>query len=835
MGKSMRGIGRIDLSGGMPDYEIPHSPYKNPAVVHVDDTQNWSGMILNGANLGIKHGPDIVGNVARKVLSNAEEIGDEFLVLTNFLCFDLKKAGGPAKTARAQIMGDNINPELIADKEYRQVVERIIRDNPYDEVAYRTPEELVNDVLGSGWGQVCIKPKEESPKNKEELEYSGDIYIVIGLNELALIFAVTYWEIRWWTLQKKKELSESIKDVRKALTQAKKRLSKNEGDRKAYKNVAELNQRLESLEYQDTITTVSNVANQESQRFFTHAYGVVVSKIEQAIPNSKVICEGTSYIDVGGEMIEIHIPAHLRVTDRLLNNYCLTYGPKTQRANIADFTVICHPWGLNYQDTGRESDHDGERDSMRVCVAPIAIDDKYLRRKISPLRINNHPIVKAIYTETFRPGALRLRCNNGVIDIDEIPVRALEAFKEYPKPKPKEEDIPGYWVHCRGSKNIWFMNGSDQHWGGRSKEFVWDKDKKRRLSMVESVFEMQRREGLFEGNNLPYHVFNSPDDPAQAQNHKYKNEPHPREMSYQMIERVTGDLLYRIQSSRSGSNKNELAEELRKICLFQFEKRGEDYVLHQMMQMLERHVGANVDAFSAILRRAQSANIRVRGVGELSYEEYGTHDSRNVGLINIGTGDRHFSKTMNFELIESPFYCMRLRDLLLGLDEWKGQVDFINKSVVAPVYGQSCIGWGDICVEGKHVYGLEVRSAPTNMAGWGHPIGGHVKKDLQRGNYSRIWDGKNPVIKFFGDKHFFSAESTSTAIYHMSPASVHTDAYGEHGFPPNNTGVSFLGVPADGPASGPFRSRVLPFNVIKDFMEDKPRSFDWVRYLDNPA
>jgi hypothetical protein len=254
-----------------------------------------------------------------------------------------------------------------------------------------------------------------------------------------------------------------------------------------------------------------------------------------------------------------------------------------------------------------------------------------------------------------------------------------------------------------------------------------------------------------------------------------------------------------------------------------------------MMQMMERHIKENVDAFSAILRRARGANIKIQGVGELSYEEYGRHDSRNIGLINIGTGDRHFSKSVDCELIEGPFYAMRLKDLLSGRDEWKGQLDFLNKMVVSPVYGQTCIGWGVISVDGKHEYGIEVRSAPNAMSGWGHPLRGHVKKDLQRGNYSRIWNGKTPVLKFFGDKHFFSAECTSYSIYHMSPAAVHTDVYGEHGFPPNNTGVSFMGVPVDGPESGPILWRVIPFDVIKDFMEDNPRPFNWTEYLPNPA
>ena len=91
------------------------------------------------------------------------------------------------------------------------------------------------------------------------------------------------------------------------------------------------------------------------------------------------------------------------------------------------------------------------------------------------------------------------------------------------------------------------------------------------------------------------------------------------------------------------------------------------------------------------------------------------------------------------------------------------------------------------------------------------------------------------TLKTYGDKHFFAAVATPYAFYHMCAAGTHTDRYGERGFPPNNTGVSFVGLPVDGPDSGPILLRILPFDVIKDFVEDNPRPFDWDSFLPNPA
>ncbi len=836
MGKNLPGIGRIDLEGGMPNFKIPRTSFKKPFHIKTKDSDNWPLMILNGTNFGLKHAPDIVGNITRKALSDAEMRRDEAIILTNFVCFDLKKAGGPAKTARAQILGDNINPELIRDKDYRKIVNHIISEHPIDQIAYRTTEELINDVLG-GWIKVCTKPNNHP-------EYSGRIYISIGLNELALIFAITYWEIRWWTIKKQKELRGEIKILKKSLTQAKKELGEAEIKRidgiiddtkKEYSTVKNKNQELASLRYQLAITTISNVATQESQRFFRYAYSKVVQKIESAIPNSKVVGEGTSYFKINNQIIEIHIPSHLRVTDGLLSDYALGYGPNVLRGQNPEAVVICHPWSLQYRVTGRETDHDGKRDSMKVHVAPIAIDDNYLRSKLSPLRTKDHPIMKAIYNQTFKAGVLRLRCANGVIDSEEISINSLESFKNYPKSRVTKKTT-GSAIYSRGSKFIWFMLCSDHHWGGRAKEFFWVKQDgvDVRLSMAEAVFEMMRKEGLCNDNNMPVHFLASPDDPTQAQNVKYRTEPDPNQITYNLIEKITGDYLRQAEKIKSRKSALKAAEKIRKLALIQFEKRGSDYLLEQLMQMMERHIEPNLDIFSAILRRAQSANLIIESVGEIAFSEYGGYDSRNIGLINIGTGN-HFARTTDGEMIEGPLYSQRLRDLLLGTDEWRMKKEFINKHVLAPVYGKTCIGWGVISQKGKHEYGIEVRSAPTNMAGWGDTLKGHVKKDIQRGNYSRIWNKKLPILKFFGDKHFLGGVSTGYSFYHMSPASVHTDAYGEHGFPPNNTGVSFLGVPVDGPDTGPILWRCLPFDVIKSFVETNPRPFNWQEYLPNPA
>ncbi len=829
MGKNLPGIGRIDLSGGMPGFKMPKTSFDKPFEIKMSNPENFSLMYLNGADFGIKYGADIKGNVARRALSDAQERGDGAVILTNIICLDLKKAGGPAKAARAQIFGDNIKPELIQDENYRAVVRRILAESPMDEVIYRTPEELLNDILG-GWNKVCLKPNRRP-------EYTGPVYVVLGMNEKALITAVTYWEIRWWTIKKQEELRGQLAIVRSVRKAAKKRLKEFEEAglwdkaEKEYNKIQELNKELDSLRHQLARTTISDVANREFQRFFDHARGVIVQKIETAIPNSKVIGQGTNYIKIGGKIGEVNMPSHMRVTESLLHDYSVSYGPKVLREKLADFAVICHPWAVQYRTTGRESDRDGKRHSMNVFVAPTAIDEYFLRRELDSSYIKDHPLIKAIYNETFKAGVLRLRCANGIINAEEIPINALESFKNYPILRKSPSNGS---VYRRGPKYIYIMCCSDPHYGSRAREYITDKKRNIRIGVAEATFEMMRRQGLCEGEKMPVHIFVVPDDPTQGQNVEYRNRPHPHQMPYWLIEKMTGEYLSEAKRAKNKENILEAARKIREFSLYQIEKRGSDYLLEQMMQMMERHIEPNLDVFSAILRRAQKSDLIIKGVGDIVLPQYGGYDSRNMGVLNVGSGN-HFGKTVDFALLEGPLYAQKLRDLLSGLREWSKSKDLLKKLVVSPIYGSSCIGWGIISIKGKHEYSFEMRSAPTNMQGWGDTLRGHVRTDVQRGNYSRIFNHRLPVIKIFGDKHFFGGVSTSYAIYHLAPAGVHTDEYGEMGFPPNNTGVSFIGVPADGPDSGPIIWRSLPLDAIKSFIEENPRPFDWVNFLPNPA
>ena len=192
-----------------------------------------------------------------------------------------------------------------------------------------------------------------------------------------------------------------------------------------------------------------------------------------------------------------------------------------------------------------------------------------------------------------------------------------------------------------------------------------------------------------------------------------------------------------------------------------------------MFQMINRHVIANIDIFNAILKRNQTSGIIIKGVGEFGNRGHNGFDTRNVGVINFGSGN-HLGNTIEGEIIEGPFYAAILKATLLALPDWQGKDALLEKLVKAPLYGSQTMGWGTIKTPDGYEYGLDLRSTPPRMGGWADPLFGAVRNDPMRGNYSRIFNGRM-TLKTYGDKHFFGAVATDYAFYHWCASGTHTD------------------------------------------------------------
>lgn len=803
----IKGICRIEIDS-KPMKKLPKTTSKQPHVIETKKA-DWSLLNINGSNIGTLYPGDIVGNVSRRALSEAAYFGDDFVVLTNILCMDIKKAASTGKAKRARVMGDDVNTNLIQDEEYRLEAEHILSDNPTDNVLCMIPEENIRDQM-NGWKKILTKPKKERSGPEDKYEFNNPILVVLGMNEAEFIHQVTAGEINWQLNRQRRKVGEAIKNQ----ISYKKKVEKEGGD------ISGIEKNIENLEKRLYRLRVTNVKSREYKRFYARVYSTFVRIIEESLPGSVVVGKGTNYVRVNDKLIKITIPSHVRITDNHLVN-AANDSISSLDDVVVDCNICCHPFAPHFREVAREIDHDGSRYSQKVVVSPIAVDGKFIISNIDSTDYTSHPLAKTVSRVDFHPGVTRVQCVSGTIDAYPIAVDALESYKTRKVPTNGKHKTNKY------SKYIWIMCCSDPHWGSRHKEYLVHNETGKHLGIAEAVFQMMRDANLC--NNMPVHIYAVPDDPTQGQNHEYRTEPHPQQIPDDEMEKISLSIIENAKSQKKVGV--ETLQQMHNFFMDQIERRGSDHVLTQMFQMMNKHIAPNVDIFRAILKKSLKSNLHIEKVSDYN-SEHG-HDSRDLGVINYGSGN-HLTNTLKGELTEGIFYAQKTRDMLMRYPEWRGKENILKQLIAAPTFGTTTVGWGIVSVPGGYEYGLEMRSAPTRMSSWGDTLLGHTRNDKTRANYARIFNGKLPVIKIMGDKHFLCAASTRYAFYHMAPPGVVSCPYSQRGFPPNNTGVSFVGLPIGGPSDGPIIVRSLMYEVIKHYMESGEK-FNWEEFLPNPV
>lgn len=795
----LKGLGRIgELDGLDPNFQLPKNSLSAPFVLKTQK-ENPTVLLINGANIGIKHERLIEENPVRRLLVDAKRRGDSAVIIVNPMDVEVKKAAGPASVFRALFSGQNINIDLL-DPSY-QAKARGIKDDPKSKTPiFETTAEKVLNVL-SGWSKITRKPSDDG---SSEPEYDGPVLGVLGHKDLALIAAHAYWELRYWTIVEWHKIGAEIRLVKSAIASAEKRgLSPKEKQ--------ELENRLEALINEQSRTIVSNIRDEDKQRYFRKVLSFIVKKWEEAVPNLKVISQGTADIKIGGDVLEFVVPKHLRVSDGLLVEYVKRHGSRVLLGELPKATIICHPYSLNMRMTVRESVEKGQRSSVQFVVAPIAVDYKFLAEALEESDNNAHPIAKAVFNGQFKPGALRLNFVNGMLNVDDISIDSL--------PRSSKQA-----VHLKDATNqtytdneyIWVMEASDPHFGSRAREEFWCESRQSYLGVSDAAIQMMRESELFKGR-VPVHFYVVNDDWVQGNHFDTHKQPDHHSLSYSKIESELRDA------------SSDRVREMRMFALDQFRARGSDYLQEQMEQVFDRHLEPNVDFWNAILTNNLRTGLVLKGVSEHTGVKF---DARDVGFINCGTGN-HFEKTIDTNMTEGFIYARFIRLLLRGLPEWKGKKELLDKFVAAPLYGNKFFAWGTVKAPGGYEWGLEFRSDPPRLSNWSDTLLAAVNNDATRGDYGKFMTGR-VTLKTYGDKHFFAAVSTRYAFYHMSAAGTHTDPYGERGFPPNNTGVSFVGLPVNGPNAGPILLRTLRVEHFRDYFKGNLK-IDWGAFLPNPV
>jgi hypothetical protein len=822
------GMGRL-TADAMPldagKFEFKPNSYHEPLVISTKPEGCVS--IINGALIGIKF-TDISSSAPRRALADARKRGAAAVILTNLIDLWTKKTAGFLAVYRAMVSGIQINPDRFPT-DYQQEVRDILDGTITDETIYQTLNERFEEIL-DGLDKITHRPGNKGPE-------AGTVPVLLQLcyKEEELINAAAYYELRYLTIVKQNKIEAELNMAASRFAEA-----KADGDIVEMQKWSGEVARLSRLKSRAIIT---NHTGPEYERYRRRFRAYVVKRLESVIPNCTVVSQGSAYYKVGDQwIIKTSIPSDDKVTDAHLQNAGSTYGYDVFRDVLADLTVVCPPCSLNFRDVGREDSKDYAPVTKFMAVAPSCLDAEFLREQFRDVTKLSHSVQELVCNPQFKPGVLLITWNNSILSYDALPIERLDRNDEltgttnYAFPFPKTKYL------------TWFVN-TDNHFGAPDKRFIWDPKDRIHRGVTEAAIELMRREGIVKSSSIPIHFTAEMDDATNGDmwfNPRYR--PDPNRLMLVKFERwmrqISGDI--QLASERGdGDAVKELVDELNRISIAQLNFRGEDFPFHQMQAVFQRHIAPNIDFYSAVLMRFAKSGINLTPISKLGANAR-VHlcDDRDLGVHNFPNGN-HRIKTLDQKDQEGPYIAGHTREMLKQRTEWrqyfKGEKftpqqvdDYLEATVRAPLFGNETYGWGLVQAPGGYRWGVRVHATPARLSSWHDLLAAVIKSDLARGDdsYGLL---KQVTVTFYGDKHFYGRAETERMNYIMCAAGVHTNLYGSSGgFPPNNTGVCFVSLPAGGPAEGPIIIRRLPHDFLRDWFT-KPTPFNFSTFLPEPV
>ena len=872
--KALRGVGRLFSDEEMAEYqkfELPRHGFKNPYKVKAPK-KNWNFLAPNGINFGTEFSPVMEKNQTRRILAQAERNNCRFLVTSGLIEFDTAKASGIVKALRSLVSGRDIDINLL-DPNYRENARRILTTLPADEVMCVTTREGFDDLMTGLW-KVTHKPDLKDPDGKKVVpEFNGQVLIILGAKEEEIAVASAAAAVVKNILTKLNRIRAEINLANAALHPYAKALRSLESDRFELETEAleasetekadleqsiaslteEINelaenyikprqQKIEDLISQEARERVNNVDPKEWKRYIKAAIAYVVKRIEQAIPNCKVIGRGTTYIQVGDKIIECYIPGHLQVTRNLAADYTRSYGGKVRRKQMADAVIIFHPHSLYYDVNTRRVDYSGrvERD-VPVIVAPTSIDAAYLRPLYSNIVRKVHPIAKLVSSELFAPGVLEVTCQNDIITPGCYSMESLGYYEKVAKAAPAYLKV----LKKLDGKRINIFQNSDEHIGGGSKEFVECRKCRFRMGVGEAFFHLLRHAGYgspADGKKLvPIHMVVMSDDGVQGDPRSFfkHRQPHRHQLSREQKEKFLWDELgQKLVNTDTSKERDRILQIMKRMDMHQMEIRGEPWVENQMKEM-KSMLGRNADMFDSILQRFIQSGLKLKPVSEHINQPHIRYDSCDAGVISPWNGN-HFLHSVEGQLMEGSLYASHLIECLSGLPQWRGKRHMLEKYIKAPYYENVYFGLATIQAPGlrgpETMYGLELRGNIPAGPNWLDLLQKQPANDLVRGNLSQIFE-LIYVLWFCGNSHFLAQIMTDMNLYTIGAPGTHTDSFAERarGLPPNVSGVNIVSVPAGGHNDGPVVLKPVMYGDLRYFLEEEHlEDFDVEAFFQNP-
>ncbi len=812
------GIGRIATNAEVERIqkegviELKNYTLTNPFHLPARGKDNFHILFINGPHLGFEYNRVLDENSLRNLFRHAKRIGADAIVITaGLMWMDMKKSSGRLTTHRALYSGLDFEPTVL-DPDYREEAVKIRKTLPPDKISFVSKRQRVINALG-GYKKVTAH------KNGSQLAADIPVFIIFGYPEEEMIETAAHEHLRYLKTCMENDARHKRNAKEAELVYALKQSGGEETeDVTSLRGEVEELLRIEKLKSANT-----NIDPSEHKRFVPIIRTLLASWYEKAIPNAKVIGQGTIVCESGGRTAMVCQADNERPTEADITGLIKSVGQLDLSGALTDAILGAGAYNLNARWSARECMRGTEPDQVQVWQLPVFVDRDYVLGAKHELIKKGSPIEELIMDGSFEPGAFIWGMTDGVWDSHPLPISMFT--QRYPKTS----------THSGFPKEIIHYVEGDQHSGNPAKEYVWDAREKRMLPMEVAASEIFMREFVEKGKPLPFHSHSSHGDSTQGRHFPTEQNRHPQHESMGVLEAESAELLKRISDGSISGEELKLASSKMITRLNrQVRLRGEHWYEQQVEDFIDHSVEARAKFFLEILKTGTLAKLKTRGIAQVLSGNDNAWDRRDIGLVNFLDGN-HGQKTTEGTFAEAWLFARICLLSVFAEDNCPFTKEELRRLVRAPIWGNIASGYGLVSASGGYEWGLHLRHDPTRKSGQdGDPLAGAMKNLAERGDYGFIFN-KHDFITIVGDQHRYAAAYGPHKMVFNNACGTHGDSYGDDwGFSKANLGGMIICIPVEGPGAGPVRMIPISHVFIRKYMAE-PWPINWERIFPNPA
>ncbi len=759
--------------------DLPSPTYQEPLEIKTKDPEGFKLAFANTIYAGGKTNQNLVKNL----LKYCQADGVDGLVITgNTVWMDLTKFS-KYKPDRAQSSEFVPNPSDIDYSDYIKSQGK----GPKDLLAAKKPvfvtfKERFDMILNNSLAPLFLD------ETKQPI-YKGPVYVIFGQIEEELARQHANDLVRKETFKAKEEVKLQIDSLRGEIHDYKKtkkelwgKLEDAKGEDKKNldskikgidKKVDEISSNILELKDHATRLTMTNVDEQFVTLAFLAMKKYIKDKIEESIPNCKVISTGDGFIKAGGEIIKLVYTADKlskKVSDTLMDKLVektrenLPLGEKPYMIVAGGLSSVYAQVPVAYVSMDKKEE---QTKTITLIQLPSCLDDSTLIDLIkNKVRASGNDMTQLATKNDFHSGALIVEKTSGLQKRKLLTTHYLsnnDAFKDPAK-------ITDY-------KMFYGANFADQHHGSKYVSIIETKDN------ILYAFDVAQK--FLQEIGAPIVRITSLGDEIQAKNYDTSAEGHTENLLPTNLEDKIKEIY-----DLSVADPQKLASDIKKLAMKTKVRAGIDMPKDQEEDFFKI---INYEYMKQVLENYRSIGMS----GPMMQIIEGNHSMHTFEGLFVPSEDL-------------------AKDISAKIGAKQGEV-------IAPIFGQMGLHIGSFGVKDHYQYGEYSRHKQGGAKNVRDPTRSTRTSFTKRGqDFPDLID--RFTVNRAGHTHMGGQTASRNVFHDIAYCFMDRNGYGEqYNFGSPARGFKMEGQPIDGWAYGPIITIEVPIEYLAKWANEKPK------------